>query len=420
VACQAFLYRKSWFLFTLLVFIAGQSILKHLNEGENGPLERNLIFGFRSFIYLFSMTQLLYTHIGKWFKSYRSGDTMVLFNCVKIPTYLQNWQDAAGFSLMVSLITMLALEPILHCLSDDHGKLFYEGCDQAKETVFAYSVFSMFAMFLYYSLLLDLAVLSTKVSAYVLVCTRMLSEVGLFLLALAGIMLMFSSAISVLKHDQESFSGIHKGLLALLQITMKMYTGAQYEEYESDPMVLVCVFFFMVVVSIFFLNMLIAQLTCAYEAVYVDMVGYARLERIQIINSTMPVVSESRWKRFIIGLKLEEKTEFLAGDVGVTGGIATTEPANANPTTFDMIRRFGGSTSPDMQWPVDDLDENDENDRFEKMEKTIGKILKRFSKGAGGGGKGGKGSGTGNSGSGSGDQGSGHDDDSEGSAGEEA
>ena len=29
------------------------------------------------------------------------------------------------------------------------------------------------------------------------------------------------------------------------------------------------------------------------------------------------------------------------------------EPANANPTNVDMIRRFGGSTSVEMQWPAE-------------------------------------------------------------------
>merc|ERR1719158_65922 len=71
LAQRTFLFRKSWFLFTLLVFIAGQSILKHLNEGENTELERNMVFGFRAFIYIFSLTQLLYTHTSKCFKQLR-------------------------------------------------------------------------------------------------------------------------------------------------------------------------------------------------------------------------------------------------------------------------------------------------------------------------------------------------------------
>ena len=44
LAQRTFLFRKSWFLFALFIFIAGQSILKHLNEGENSDTERLLVF----------------------------------------------------------------------------------------------------------------------------------------------------------------------------------------------------------------------------------------------------------------------------------------------------------------------------------------------------------------------------------------
>merc|ERR1719440_1950723 len=231
-----------------------------------------------------------------------------------------------------------------------------------------------------------------KVSAYVLVCIRMLSEVSLFLLALAAILLAFASGISVIKHDQDDFAGIHKGLLALLQMTMRMYDGAHFERYESDPLVLVCVFVFKVAIMVFLLNMLVAQLTCAYEAVYSDMIGYARLERIEIIVGIMPVVSQKRWSSFVEALKLDSKVEFNAGDIGVTGGMQILEPANANPTATDMIKRFGGSTSVEMQWPVEQEGQGDEADRFERLENMIQKTLKRITKGGAAGGRRGQGS----------------------------
>merc|ERR1711976_768584 len=229
------------------------------------------------------------------------------------------------------------------------------------------------------------AVLSTKVSAYVLVCIRMLSEVSLFILALASVLLAFASGISVIKHDQDDFAGIHKGLLALLEMTMRMYDGAHFESYETDPLVLICVFIFLVTVIVFLLNMLVAQLTCAYEAVYSDMIGYARLERIEIIVGIMLVVSQKRWSGFVESLKLDSKCEFNAGDIGVTGGTQILEPANSNPTTQDMIKRFGGSTSVEMQWPVEQEGQGDEADRFERLENLIQKTLKRITKGSGGG-----------------------------------
>merc|ERR1719424_1174374 len=44
LAQRAFFFRKSWFLFTLIVFIGGQSILKHLHDGDNTDAERILLF----------------------------------------------------------------------------------------------------------------------------------------------------------------------------------------------------------------------------------------------------------------------------------------------------------------------------------------------------------------------------------------
>jgi hypothetical protein len=229
----------------------------------------------------------------------------------------------------------------------------------------------------------------------------MLSEVGLFLLALISCLLAFGSGISVLKHDQPDFEGIHKGLLALLEMALKMYDGTHFELYERDPVVLVCVFVFLLTAQIFLVNMLIAQLTCAYESVYTDMVGYARLERVEIITVTMPQVSEKKWRTFINNMKLDSKVEFNAGDIGVTGGVQTTEPASANPTTADLIRRFGGSTSVELQWPEDAEGEGDENDRFDRLENLSQKTLKRITKSGGKKGAGGTGTMSG-SGTGSG------------------
>jgi len=412
LACRAFLFKKSWLLLTLVVYIVGQSILKHVVL-EDAAVQRGLIFGFRAFIYCFCMTQLIWNHATKTIKAIRTKSTMKVFG-IPIPKYLANWQDSAGFALMMILVVLLILEPILWCIENDNGMLFYQNCAEAEPLQMTYSVLSMLAMFLKFLRLIDLACLSTKVSAYVLVCIRMLSEVGLFIFAVIAVMLSFSSAISVIKQDQEDFAGIHKGLITLLEITMKMYDGEHFEKYEEDPLVLLCVFVFIITVAVFLTNMLVAQLTCAYEAVYVDMVGYARLERIEIIVSTMPSVTQSRWERFCDQLALTEKTEFNAGDLGVSGGIQIYETANANPTTQDMIKRFGGSTSVEMQWPADQEGVGDENDRFDRIEGLINKTLKRLTSG----GKGGKGSGMGSSGNtGSSNDKSGEDDEGAGGSG---
>merc|ERR1719265_2164898 len=184
---------------------------------------------------------------------------------------------------------------------------------------------------------------------------------------------------------------------------------------ESDPTLLILVFIFLICVVIFFLSMLVAQLSCAYGSVYQDMVGYARLERAETIVELMPSVPKKRWTRFVDSLRLNKRLEFNPGDIGIAGGIQMREAANLNPTTVDMIKRFGGSTSPDSQWPADDDDEGD--DKFEKLEKLIQRTMQRVTQKGGrghGGSAGGTGTGTGTgTGSGSGDHSSGGGDEDE-------
>merc|ERR1712019_33324 len=85
------------------------------------------------------------------------------------------------------------------------------------------------------------------------------------------------------------------------------------------------------------------------------------------------------------------------------------EAASAHPTTVDMIKRFGGSTSPAMQWPEEDGAGDDDTDKFDRLEALIKKTMERITKEAGSGGgrkKGGQSS-SGMEGSGDGGEGGG-------------
>merc|ERR1712187_27703 len=417
IASRSFLFRKSWFLFNILVFLASQSIIENLSDTPN-EAERIVVAACRGFIYLICLGNMLLQHASRTIRDYRKGDVFKPFFNTPLPKYLDNWQVVADLFLACCLLAMACSEPILHCIQDMGDVLFTQDCKGAKgDEFFHYSLFSALGMVLFYVLLIDMAVFNNKVSAFVLVVGRMMSEVGLFLTALAGVILTFSSALSCLHQGNKDFHGIPQGARALFEMVLTMYSFADYKLLEEEPIVLVGMFLFLVTAVIFLLNMLIAQLNCSYDTIYQDMVGYARLKRIRIVVETMPLVPEKRWLRFLQALALEDRIEFNEGDVGVAGGMQVLEPASANPTTIDMIKRFGGSTSVEMQWPQEDEGDGDENDRFDRMEKLIQRTLKRLS---GSGGKKGKGGGT-NSGSGSGDMNEGDEGDhSEGSGGSDA
>merc|ERR1719181_2012356 len=152
-----------------------------------------------------------------------------------------------------------------------------------------------------------------------------------------------------------------------------MFSTDHYKQLHDLPVVLVGVYGYLVATAVFLFNLFIAQLKCSYNAIYADMVGYARLKRCRIIVETMPAVTPKRWNFFKESLGFENRIEFNEGDIGVAGGIQVQEAANAHPTTVDTIKRVGGTTSALAQWPAEEGDAED--DKFGKLEALIKKAM---------------------------------------------
>mmetsp|Transcript_89320 Transcript_89320/g.257594 ORF Transcript_89320/g.257594 Transcript_89320/m.257594 type:complete len:1087 (-) Transcript_89320:64-3324(-) len=387
LAFKIFLSGKIWFLFTLLVFVVSQSVLNHLGEKEEASAADHLaMFVCRCFIYNFSLGQWIYYHVKHAYKDLRAGQVIRIARMVA-PAYLQTWQDKASLALTILLLLMFAIEPILTCIPHMHENfpgsgIFTQLCPQADGSRFVYSLFSMGAMMMYFLLLIDLSVFSTRISAFVLMIIRVLSEVMLFLFALLFFLLAFACAVSTLEHANSDFSDIPQSGLSLLKVTLGMMGGGRFDRLEEDAALFVSVILYVIVTVVFLINMLVAQLNSEYQATYQDMVGFARLNRCKMVIESMPSVSKRRWEKVVQRLRLDEPCEFGEGDVGLAGGIQVFEPASANPTTKETIRRFGGSTSPAAQWPAEDAAHHaEETDRFERIERLIEKTMKRMSNG---------------------------------------
>jgi len=365
---------RCYFLFTLCVFITSQAILTHLKEGGDSMPVRVAIFVCRVIIYLGSMGQLFLQQIKKLVTDIKEGAIVRLFGYIPFPSYLLSAQNLGSFGLLVCLLVMCTQEPIYWCI--DEEPLFTQKCAEGNSHKEAYTTLSMICMLLYFALLIDLTIFSMRISAFVLVCAKVLSELGLFLGALIFLIVSFSCSISALAHEQKDFKDIPKGALSLLEITLGMFPSDNFYFIQQEATVFMAVALFILVAIVFLLNLLVAQLNGAYQLVYEDMVGYARLNRGNVIVTTVEGLSARRWARFLSGLRLDERLEFNEGDIGLAGGIQVTEPSNANPITVDMIRRFGGSTSPAMPWPEEEG--TDEDDKLERLEKVILRATKKM------------------------------------------
>merc|ERR1712232_1034811 len=120
---------------------------------------------------------------------------------------------------MCCLQVMLTTEPILMCLTQPGGVLFTDYCPRAlRVKFFPYSTASALAMFMYCSLAIDFAVFNNRISAYLLVCGKMASEVLMFLVALVFCLLMFGSAFSCLAQTSVEFAGILPSTISLCEL----------------------------------------------------------------------------------------------------------------------------------------------------------------------------------------------------------
>jgi len=300
---------------------------------------------------------------------------------VPIPASLNQFNGLLKTMLLWVLLLMCITEPLIWCATpDDPETIFRTSCEEVKEIKTIYSILSALGMLLFWALVLDFSVFSTRISAFLLVCGHVIAEVGLFLLAMCFLLLAFSTSISALNHHLVAFDGVPVWMRSLFQIVIGMFPVSNYYLFEEEPVVMAFLAVFIILVFIFLLNLLVAQLNQSYHVMFADMKGVARLRRLSVICSVMASAPKSRWTGFLWSLGFEKRCEFNEGDVGIAGGLQVLEPASAVAVTHDSIKRYGGSTAPTMPWPAE-VEPNDiEKERFDRLEKLIIKSMKSHKK----------------------------------------
>lgn len=374
--CRQFIYSKIWFMISLLVFMLSQAILPKSDNADELPV-RIVIFLFRIVIYAVTMTRLMSTHAKFSIRAYKEGDTMTFLRCFRIPSYLKDPRDSGGFILMLFLICMCVTEPMFWCLPQAAEEFPSTTCDNAEGILWVYSVFNTGALFLHWVLLVDLSVFSTGLSAFVLVIGQVLSEMTRFLATFLWLLLTFGSAISVLEHPYFEMRDIPNSVICLFSITVRLFED-DFRDMLETPTLLMAVFVFVTASAVVLLNLLIAQINCSYVFIYQDMVGFARLNRADVICETLEKAHDSIWTNFVKTMGLDKPLEFNEGDVGLAGGIQVLEQAGLHAVTEDAILRFGGSCALDIPWPEEAA--NEEDDHYNRISKLLKKVLRKVGK----------------------------------------
>eukprot|EP00927_Polykrikos_kofoidii_P027811 TRINITY_DN2435_c0_g1_i1.p1 TRINITY_DN2435_c0_g1~~TRINITY_DN2435_c0_g1_i1.p1 ORF type:complete len:1552 (-),score=284.27 TRINITY_DN2435_c0_g1_i1:2242-6897(-) len=369
---REFSLSRIWFVFSLFVFVLSQSFLPRSAKADDEVM-RVFIFIGRLINYALTMGRLMWTHARECYTAYRNNDLVKIGRFPIWPAYLKGY-ELASLTLGLLFVTLCVHEPMFWCLTSPGGTLLVS-CPESANVVFRYKIFVMCAMIIHWVLCVDLAVFSTALSAFCLVVSQVLSEIGRFLVAFIFLLATFGTSVSVLEHSYTEMNDVFSAVVALFAITLQVYED-DYRQMIDDPALLAAVVIFILVTAILLLNLLVAQLGCSYEFIYQDSVGFARLRRAQIICETIEDCPEKKWVGFLDTLGLQHPIEFNEGDVGLSGGIQILEEASLHPVTSDGILRFGGSCAPETTWPEDDTVATEgQEERLERIEGLIQKFL---------------------------------------------
>lgn len=428
VVYQGFILSRTWNMVSLLVFVFSQELL--VQHFEQTVIVRYLILSGRVFTYVIGMGKLLSYHLGRiwgWcrdtmnriiqeidtdgngsidreemiealsrFTSVVSAEIKKALSVLRdddgigaqeearkaIANKEKNLYNRISFSLLIVLALMLSHEPIIWC--SGHEDWPVATCDGIDDVRKRYSILAMLAMAVHWFILIDLAVFNTQISAFLLVVGHVVAEVKQFLMALAFLLLMFGSAISIMCRNCPTeggdYSDMPNAIVTLFAITVSLYQG-DFRQIQEDPALLIAVFLFLTASVILLLNLLIAQLNRSYEYIYQDMLGFARLNRASLIVDAMNrEQKKAHWQRYVASLRFDERVEFDEGDLGLAGCIQTLEDAKLNRQLVESIRRYGGTTSPLEPWPEDKSEASHQNteERLDSIEAMIRKALGKF------------------------------------------
>lgn len=376
LAMPFFLASRAFFMLSLCAFMAGQSILIY-HDGTERYHHNIAVAGCRGFTFLLSMPSLILDHVRHLYSAFSLGEVHRTSMGVPIPLYLCNMPELLSLVLALTLMIMMILEPILWCLGElsemnSPFLILTTNCKEADAVRDVYSVCASFASLLYWMLIMDLAVFSMRLYAFLLVCGQVIWEVFLFLAVAVFMIIAFSTALNALEHSID-VEGVPAWSRMLGQVITQMVPTSFYSGLQSSGPVFMIVSLFAGSISFLLLNLLAGQLIEAYPNSCQDLEGRARLSRAGILVRMMEQVLATQvghrtFDSFIESLRFDEPLEFNEGDIGLPGGVQVLENANDSVVTVDRILRYGGSTSPALPWPEDEKKTSVRQERFQRLE----------------------------------------------------
>ncbi|GAQ91211.1 cytochrome b5 isoform [Klebsormidium nitens] len=211
---------------------------------------------------------------------------------------------------------------------------------------------------------------SNELSSFVFTLSRMLYDLVKFLAVFLLIWIGFALAFYILLRTQPKadgstvdFTDVHWSFTTffIMLFGYAEFEFRQIEDRRLQGVAIVLWFIYLMLANLLLLNLLIAQFSTTYEAVYKASYAVALRKLCNELLAIEGTLSVEERRKHYNRLKFDEPLEFDEFDMGPPGGIQLlqdVDPSADDTDDSDRIERYPGKASPDLPWPPRDYDDD--------------------------------------------------------------
>eukprot|EP00919_Chromeraceae_sp_WS-2016_P004889 GHVR01011577.1.p1 GENE.GHVR01011577.1~~GHVR01011577.1.p1 ORF type:complete len:497 (+),score=60.24 GHVR01011577.1:365-1855(+) len=217
--------------------------------------------------------------------------------------------------------------------------------------------FLAIASVLVWLLLLEVVVALPALAAFFHAVMRMLGDVLKFFAILLLVLCAFGSALTIVAHKSEDFISFGRSVYVLLCFVLQIREPNVIDDQTFPVTGIIAFILFTACAIILLLNLLIAQITTAYEYVHLKVKGYALIDKAKFCLEGEAGTSIKKRIDIFKQLGLDYPLDFDVNEVGPSGGVQVLEPSYKRMLEGTIYGRnerplrFSGPIGDKLPWP---------------------------------------------------------------------
>ena len=325
-----------WYTIMLGLFVAG--FAQMADSCKSTAISIRMCAGAMAALTVFVQSVVLFRQI-------YNGQSMDVGKGIKIPRFLLNPWNASRY--LSSLMLIIVAFPDACSTHDEH----LPNVSAVGEELKWHTLLVAFAGVLLWIQIIQVLVLSDRVSAFIYSVGRMSNDFILNFSVIAVILVAFGTCMNILRQPGGYENNIGDSMLTILLIVLGIN---QPEALEVGSWGVFFLILAIILIVICLFNILAAQLVTCYGQLAINSVGFAKMARAYMCVEMESFLWISYRSRLYEEQRFDSPLEFDSSDEGPTGGVQILCPSKVrvHPKYVpDRVVRYTGDASPHDPWP---------------------------------------------------------------------